>query len=130
MITHEHRDADLLPPAIRNISRSIFPSLCCFGCRRFGGSPAYRQRTSPLWTCRASWWESRRRATARPMIPLANRLTKIFLLSAVDFEMLVFVLVLVSLIDRKSRDFNWLHANIHYLGRNGMDEIRMVGFPS
>jgi hypothetical protein len=64
------------------------------------------------------------------MIPLANRLTKIFLLSAVDFEMLVFVLVLVSLIDRKSRDFNWLHANIHYLGRNGMDEIRMVGFPS
>ena len=53
-----------------------------------------------------------------------------FLLSAVDLEMLVFVLVLARVVDRKSRNFKQLCANIHYLGRNGMDEIRMVGFPA
>jgi hypothetical protein len=56
--------------------------------------------------------------------------TRFFLLSAVDLEMLVFVLVLARVVDRKSRNFKQLCANIHYLGRNGMDEIRMVGFPS
>ena len=49
---------------------------------------------------------SRRRATARLMIPLANRLAKIFLPSVVDFAMLVFVLVLARIVDRKFCDFN------------------------
>jgi len=60
---------------------------------------------------------------------LANRLTKVFLLLVVDFEMLVFVLVLARVGEIKSHKFNQLGANFHYLGRNGMDEIRMVGFP-
>jgi hypothetical protein len=60
---------------------------------------------------------------------LANRLTKVFLLLVVDFEMLVFVLVLARVFEIKPYNFNKLCANFHYLGRNGMDEIRMVGFP-
>jgi hypothetical protein len=43
--------------------------------------------------------------------------------------MLVFLLVSARIRERKSSDFSLLGANIDYLGRNGMGEIRMVGFP-
>lgn len=53
---------------------------------------------------------------------------KIFLLSIVDFELLVFLLASSKISENNFNCFMWLHANIHYLGGNGWVEIRMLGF--
>jgi hypothetical protein len=60
----------------------------------------------------------------------ARDLENNFFAVAVDTALLVFLLVSAGISETKTNKFRWLHANLYYLGRNGMDEIRMVGFPS